>query len=122
MQTYKIVELDLPSSRTGYVYPTKEIEKALQKINPEHTMFASIQKDTSVSCIHLDEITHSVHNLRIEDGWLVADCKELNVPILKALKESGVTDFVFKLVTVGNILDGNIVTDITIPYLRSDIK
>lgn len=117
--TVKVIELNVPSNRTGRVYTEAVMQQAINMLPTDVTLFAACQKETS-SYVKLDSITHLVENLRIENNWLVADIKELDTPLMRSFKESGNTTFKFFLVGHGNIHDSNIITNYTIVYIRSE--
>lgn len=121
--TVKIIELDVPSNRTGRVYTTAVIRQAINMLPTDCSLYAAADctlETPPSSTVLLENITHLVSNLRIENNWLIADVKPLNTPKYQELSATG-AEFIFNLAGIGTIHDGNIVKDYTITHLRSSI-
>ena len=79
--TFKLIPLDQTLS-SGRVYPRKVIEEALKEV--KHDLSArrlvgemGVVQDAK---IHLNNVSHLVTDLRIEDNVLVADIEFLDTP------------------------------------------
>lgn len=86
--TFKLLPLDQTLS-SGRFYPRKVVEECLKECHEDlkaRRLMGEIGIITDAK-IHLDNVTHLVTDLRIEDNVLVADVEILDSPKGKYLKE-----------------------------------
>lgn len=87
-RTFKLIPLDQTLS-SGRVYPRKVIEEALEEVKHDLSARRLVGEMGVVqdSKIHLDNVSHLVTDLRIEDDILVADIEFLDSPKGKFIQE-----------------------------------
>lgn len=116
-----ILELNVPSSRTGLVYSEEVVSKAIQHLETSYAAFFNKQADIPLT-LPLESITHMIRNVRTENGWLKAEVNTLDVPLVHKLQEMFPnTPFKILPVAAGVVFDNNIVKEYSILYFRSEI-
>ena len=120
--TVKILELNVPSSRSGFVYNTSVMQKAIDELNEtQRQIVAAVELPRSgpiTFSVPMEDITHMVSNVRIEDNFLVADVRKLETP--KANMFGPDCSWKFFPAGTASLKDNNMVTDYTLMYLRSE--
>lgn len=118
----KIMKLDKPN-KNGRTYPSSEIEKHLDRLNvkaEKQALFGELgypknADEFRFSAIKLENASHSFSNLRIEDGYLVADVKILQTPmgnIVEKLYDQPNTGFGIR--ATGDVDEHGVVTNLDI--------
>lgn len=88
MRTHQILQLDQPTHETGLVYPSDVMAKAVATIE-RRTLWGTwgMPQDLKGG-LPVEQLSHRVHNLRIEDGWLVGDVQPLQTPLGRSLERA----------------------------------
>lgn len=71
----RIQQLDVPNGNTR-VYSTNEMEKAIAGVE---MLFGEMDPEPGMTVV-LSNVSHSIRNLAIEDGYLVGEMTVLNTP------------------------------------------
>lgn len=98
-----IQKLDQPS-RSGKIYSTKVMQDALTKCANKIVVgtYGYPRSPVDSTAISIDEISHTVNNLRIEDGALVGDVHVLDTPRGAVLRQiMSESELEFRLMGVG---------------------
>lgn len=97
-----IQKLDQPS-RSGKIYSTKVMQDALIQCTNK-IVVGTCGYPVDSTEISIDEISHTVNNLRIEDGALVGDVHVLDTPRGAVLRQiMSESELEFRLMGMGKI-------------------
>lgn len=121
VMTVKILKLDEPT-HTGRLYTTETIQKSLQNHNVAPFVFFESDMPDITNGIPLEKVTHSIKNIRIEDGWLIADVELMNTPLGVSLKEMDTSCLHFYTAGIGSITEQNEVKDYTLTHVGVRLK
>jgi hypothetical protein len=81
----KLQVLDTPSI-TGRIYTADSFKSFPDVVYG----YAEMPKAEEMTIVDLTKVTHTVKNLRIEDGCLVGDLQVIHTPVVKALESMGI--------------------------------
>ena len=116
--TVRICQADVPN-KNNRTYSTEALQNAVDKL-PRPELLGTIGMPVSDK-VDLFNVSHSVSNLRLEDGYLVGTMKVLETPQGKMLKEllSTPPSLDFRLAGVGKVDRNGVVSDFTITSVNA---
>mgnify|MGYP003338077686 CR=1 FL=1 len=81
----KIIQIDTHDTNSGILYSTEEITTAIDALK-ENSGFGVLGIPSDI-VLDLNQVCLDWNNMKIEDGWLVADIKILDTPYGNCIKE-----------------------------------
>ena len=84
----KIIQIDTHDTNSGILYSTEEITTAIDALK-ENSGFGVLGIPSDI-VLDLNQVCLDWNNMKIEDGWLVADIRILDTPYGRLLKDMGV--------------------------------